>query len=38
MALPILSNMEKLEHFEQIETTTLDGQPRSDAGLESRHG
>jgi hypothetical protein len=38
MELPILRNLEKLEHFEQIETTTLDGQPRSDAGLESRRG
>jgi len=38
MELPILRNMEKLENFEQIETTTVDGQPRSDAGPESRRG
>jgi hypothetical protein len=38
MELPILRNLEKLEHFEQIETTTLDGQPRSDADPESRRG
>jgi len=38
MELPILRNMEKLEHFEQIETTTLDGQPRSDAGSKPGRG
>ena len=38
MDLPILRNLEKLEHFEQIETTTLDGQPRSDATPETRRG
>jgi hypothetical protein len=38
MELPILRNMEKLEHFEQIETTTLDGRPRSDARPEARRG
>lgn len=38
MELPILRNMEKLEHFEQIETTTVDGQPRSDAAPEQQHG
>jgi len=36
--LPILRNMEKLEHFEQIETTTVDGQPRSDVDAGSRRG
>jgi len=38
MELPILRNMEKLEHFEQIETTTVDGQPRSDAAPERQRG
>jgi anti-sigma factor RsiW len=38
MDLPILRNLEKLENFEQIETTTLDGQPRSDAAPETRRG
>jgi hypothetical protein len=38
MELPILRNLEKLEHFEQIETTTVDGQPRSDAAPEQQRG
>jgi anti-sigma factor RsiW len=36
--LPILRNLEKLENFEQIETTTVDGQPRSDVDAGSRRG
>lgn len=38
MELPILRNMEKLEHFEQIETTTVEGQPRSDAAEGRQRG
>jgi anti-sigma factor RsiW len=38
MELPILRNMEKLEHFEQIETTTVEGQPRSEAAPEQQRG
>jgi hypothetical protein len=36
--LPILRNLDKLEHFEQIETTTLDGQPRTSTAPETRRG
>jgi len=34
MELPILRNMEKLEHFEAIRTTTLDDEPATPGGEE----
>jgi hypothetical protein len=34
MNLPILRNMEKLEHFEAIQTTTLDDESGSPPGKE----
>jgi len=34
--LPILRHLEKLEHFEAIQTTTLDDEPATPGGDESR--